>query len=454
MADSPMRSRQRAATCQRVGTDGLNVGSSRSGATKPWWHVRRLRLGTDDAELLHPELERGSVHSQASRRTPWTGDHPVGVRQCRDDVTAFRLLQGLRLSLRLARGHPPIEIAEGNAQDRSRCKNDRALDQILELANVPRPAVSRQRLHRLRRNRLDGPVHPARVVLDEMSHEQRDVFRPVAQRRQVDRENVEAIKQVRPKLLLVDERGEVAIRRCDQSRVRAERTAAPQSLELALLEHAEELRLEIEGDLSYFVQEDCPAVGELEPSDALRDRAGEGAFLVAEQLALQQSRWDRGAVQLHESLRAPWAQVVDRARDQLFPRPRLAVDQHGRIRGRHGLGVLQHAAQHGALPDDLFEVALGANLVSQIHAFLGELVLQAPNLAVGQGVLYGDRDLIGDLDQEVDLVVRVEIVLAPMECERAEDAIPAGERKDTADREPELEPLRIDLQPALDGAPD
>src|SRR5213594_2541646 len=56
----------------------------------------------------------------------------------------------------------------------------------------------------------------------------------------------------------------------------------------------------------------------------------------------------------------------------------------------------------------------------QIHALLGELVLQAPNLAVGQGVLHRDRDLIGDLDQEIDLVLRVYLVLAATESERAE----------------------------------
>ena len=140
---------------------------------------------------------------------------------------------------------------------------------------------------------------------------------------------------------------------------------------------------------------------------------------------------------------------MDRARDQLLPGPRLAVDQHRRIRGRHGLGIPQHTAQHRALADDFFEVPLVSHFVPQVDSFLGELVLQAANLAIGQGVVHGDRDLIGDLQQEADLVVRVGVVIASTQPERAEDAVTAEERKDAADGEPWIE-LRIELEPALE----
>src|SRR5437899_11673668 len=286
-------------------------------------------------------------------------------------------------------------------------------------------------------------------MFDEMPHEQGNVFRTLVQGRHVNGKDIETIEQVGPKSLLLDERREITVRSRDQSSVRAERAAASQSLELPLLQTAEALLLEIEGNLADLVQEDRPAVGELEAADALRDGAGKGALLVAEQLALEQSRRDRGAVQLHERLRASRAQVVDRARDQLLPGPCLAVDQHRRIRGRHGLGIPQHTAQHRALADDFFEVPLGSHLVPQIDSFLGELVLQAANLAIGQGVVHGDRDLIGDLQQEADLVVRVGAVIASTQAERAEDAVTAEQRKDTADGEPGIE-LRIELEPALD----
>ena len=103
--------------------------------------------------------------------------------------------------------------------DGSRGQDDGAFDQVLQLTNVFRPSVSRQGLHRLGRDRLDGPVHPTGVVFDEMPHEQWDVFRTLVQQRNVNGEDIEAIKQVSPKLLLVDQHGKIPLRGRDQSSV-------------------------------------------------------------------------------------------------------------------------------------------------------------------------------------------------------------------------------------------
>ena len=66
--------------------------------------------------------------------------------------------------------------------------------------------------------------------------------------------------------------------------------AAADALELALLEDAEELGLGLQGQLADLVEEEGAAVGQLEAADPPGDGAGEGALLVAEQLALDQAR--------------------------------------------------------------------------------------------------------------------------------------------------------------------
>ena len=71
-----------------------------------------------------------------------------------------------------------------------------ALDQVLQLADVARPVVARQRLHRLGRDRLDRLLHPPRELLREVAHQHRDVLAPLAQRRHVDREDVEPVEEV------------------------------------------------------------------------------------------------------------------------------------------------------------------------------------------------------------------------------------------------------------------
>ena len=80
---------------------------------------------------------------------------------------------------------------------------------------------------------------------------------------------------------------------------------APEALELLLLKDPEELRLQLHGNLSDLVEEEGPAVGHFEPADLLSDRAGEGTALVTEELALEETRRNRGAVQLDERASAP-----------------------------------------------------------------------------------------------------------------------------------------------------
>ena len=52
-----------------------------------------------------------------------------------------------------------------------------------------------------------------------------------------------------------------------------------------LLEHAQQLRLQLDGNLTHLVEEERAAVGQLEHARAALIRAGEGAALVAEDLA-------------------------------------------------------------------------------------------------------------------------------------------------------------------------
>ena len=161
-----------------------------------------------------------------------------------------------------------------------------------------------------------------------MADELRNVLRAHTQRRYAQRKDVQAIKEVRPERLCLDHLFEVAIGGCNQSRVRSERARAAEALELPLLKHAKQLRLQLERDFADLVQEHGPAVRELEASDPLRDGAGERALLVPEQLALEEACRDRRAVQLHERIGLPGAEVVNGAGHQLLARAGLAVDQH------------------------------------------------------------------------------------------------------------------------------
>src|ERR1043166_8364962 len=128
-------------------------------------------------------------------------------------------------------------------------------------------------------------------------------------------------------------------------------------------------------------------VGQLEAPDLLRDRAGERAALVAEELALQKAERDRRAIDFDEGLVAARAEIVDRPRDHLFAGAGLAEDENGRIGRRYGLDLPERLFQRLTVADALLEIVLGADLLLQIKRLVREPILDFRHLAVLQRVL-------------------------------------------------------------------
>ena len=118
-----------------------------------------------------------------------------------------------------------------------------------------------------------------------------------------------------------------------------------------------------------LVQENAAVIGLLELAQPLPAGAGEGAGLIAEQLALQQLAGDGGAVDLDERLVAAAGIGIDHPRDHFFAGAALAPDQHGGI----GIGNLLDGHLHffhlGTGAEQHREVALPAHLFAQLRHF-------------------------------------------------------------------------------------
>src|SRR5437016_2825891 len=281
--------------------------------------------GLFDPESLHQRLQRRTLHAEPRCRTPRASQHPVRLFEGTQDIGA------LDSPARCAdsRGFPaPGEVVERHLERPAAGKDHRPLDQIRELADVPGPSVPTECIQRLARDDLDPAVHGTRVPLDEIAHQGRNILGPLAERRDMDREHVEPVVEVVPEALLFHHPQEVAVRCGDEAHVDLDglRTADP--LELLLLQDAQQLRLKLERDLAHLVEEQGAPVGHLEAADLLSDGAGEGAPLVPEELALEQTRRNGGAVELHERAVAAVASVVDGPREQLLARARLAEKQY------------------------------------------------------------------------------------------------------------------------------
>ena len=110
---------------------------------------------------------------------------------------------------------------------------------------LPRPGRRDERVQHALRNRIDALAHLRRVLHDEVADQRGDVFRPLAQRRHADRENVEPVEQVGAEPTLVDRAVQVLVRRREHADIHGDRPGAADPLDLALLQHAQQLDLEV-----------------------------------------------------------------------------------------------------------------------------------------------------------------------------------------------------------------
>ncbi len=93
-------------------------------------------------------------------------------------------------------------------------------------------------------------------------------------------------------------------------------------------------------------------------------RAGEGAFLVAEQLALQQGLSDGGAVDGHERPVRAGTVAMDGMRHQLFSRPTFSLNEDSGIGGRDPANEVEYLTHGGTAADHIvFEIDFSAQLL-------------------------------------------------------------------------------------------
>src|SRR5438105_2442742 len=122
-----------------------------------------------------------------------------------------------------------------------------------------------------------------------MLHQQRNILPALSQRRNRNGKYVESVKQVDAKPSFLNHVAQVVVSGGDDTHVRADGMCAAKPLEFVLLQHAQQLWLQLRRDVADLIQKYGSSVGQLKASDALGNGAGEGSPLVAEQLAFQQA---------------------------------------------------------------------------------------------------------------------------------------------------------------------
>src|SRR5271155_5482632 len=399
-----------------------------------------------NTKLLHPVGQRSSLHPQARRCATLSADHPVARFQRTKDMIPLNLGEtihrGVGRFLRLQR----LELGSRRAECGLRRENHGAFDKVLQFADISGPWVSRQRFHRIRRDYVNSLVHASSVECREMPHQSRNIFRALPQGRHLDRKYFQAIIKVVAKGPLFHHRGQIPMRGCDQPPVNLMGAVAPEPLEFLLLQNAQQFGLKFQRYIANLVKKQRAFVGQLEPSRFLRDGACECSSFVAEQLALEKSKRNRGAIQFHERLLAAIAQLMYRTRNKFLAGSRLSQDQHAGICRGHHRDQAQRGIQRRALSYDFPK--LGANFLFEVKSLLRFFIAILRRPFVLQRVLNCNRHLTGHLLEQDDVVILKSIVRTPTKHQYANHAIPADERKITPGPEAFLDHALI-KQPAV-----
>ena len=165
-----------------------------------------------------------------------------------------------------------------------------------------------------------------------MPRQQRDIFATHAQRWHGQVQHVEAVVKVFAKRPLSHRLAQVAVSGGDDAHIHLPRAFCADTGHFTLLQYPQQTDLGVEGHVANFIQEDGAPIRQFELAcRPATGSAGEGAFDVAEQLALHQVPWDRTAVHCHKRALVPVAAIVDRLGEQFFAGAAFTEDQSGGV---------------------------------------------------------------------------------------------------------------------------
>jgi hypothetical protein len=168
-----------------------------------------------------------------------------------------------------------------------------------------------------------------------MSGQRQDVVAALAQRVDGEREHVEAVIEVFAEAPGADFGAQQAIGGGNDAHVQGLGFAAPESLDFAFLQHAQQFRLQCQRHFRDFIQQQGSTLRLLEFARMRGMRPGERAALVTEQHGLEHVLRDGGAVHRDERLVGARAGAMDEAREYLLAGTRFSDDQHRAIAAGH-----------------------------------------------------------------------------------------------------------------------
>ncbi len=170
----------------------------------------------------------------------------------------------------------------------------------------------------------------------------RDVVAPLAQRRQLQLDDVEPVEEVLAEAAAPHALRQVLVRRADDAHVDRLFDRRADLAGTLFLDRAQQLDLHRQRQVGDLVEEQRAAVGGLEEAVALLVGTGEGPLAVTEELGLHQVLGNGAAVDRDERAWPRAARFVDQARRELLAGAGFAGDRHRRHAARQPQDLRAH----------------------------------------------------------------------------------------------------------------
>jgi len=147
----------------------------------------------------------------------------------------------------------------------------------------------------------------------------------------VNYSSCDSVIQIDAKFPLVDKYLQISIGRRDQPNIHWNRPAASNSNNFTFLEHSQQTRLQSQGHLSYFIEEQGSTIGGFEMALALRNCSRKSSALVAEKLTVDQPLGNRATINCNERLVSTWTMPMDSFGHALLAGSGFALDYDRKI---------------------------------------------------------------------------------------------------------------------------
>ncbi len=260
---------------------------------------------------------------------------------------------------------------------------------VLQFAHVARPAVGDQGGALLG----IGFAQRGAVALGggqgEVAEQGQDVFAALAQGGDAQGGDIEPVVEVGAEAALVGGLAQVFLGGGDHPDIQGDLLVGAEALDLALLQQAQQLDLDIQAHALDLVEKEGAAAGVFEFADTALLGPGEGALFVAEEFALHHGFGEGAGVDGDEGAVAAIRQVVQGTGHHLLAGTGFAMDEHICLGRGEGADLVAQAGHAWGLADQpgLQLMALGQGQ-AQAAVFQHQVAgAQGAAHAVDQGVV-------------------------------------------------------------------